>query len=398
MIKAVLLDLDNTLLGNADYVFVPAYLQCIDLYVQTTLGYNNISKALVKTVQAIPNRNRPPYLPNIDFILASLAHDTGLSLDTLSQTFASFYGEAYSQLRQCTEPIDVAPHIIQHLRELDLSVVIATNPLYPETAVYQRMAWAGLPDEPDTYALVTSANNMHFAKPNPAYFAEILARVGIEPDEAVMVGDNPLNDIAPAAAIGIHTFQVITENTAVSPSAISSGTLTDFYNAIADGWLDRLVRQPLKPGMITPQLQGNVGALHGLVSNIQPHFWHQHPDPNEWSPIQIVCHLLESEQKVQRPRLQSIQTTDNPFLVAPKAPVGAQAVPCADDGIPVVQEFAEERASTIQFLQSLQPPDWNRIARHSIFGPTTLLEMAHFTAQHDRLHINQLCETIGNCK
>jgi hypothetical protein len=26
------------------------------------------------------------------------------------------------------------------------------------------------------------------------------------------------------------------------------------------------------------------------------------------------------------------------------------------------------------------------------------LEMAHFTAQHDRLHLNQICQTLGKCE
>jgi hypothetical protein len=138
--------------------------------------------------------------------------------------------------------------------------------------------------------------------------------------------------------------------------------------------------------------------LFGTLADAKPHFWQQHPDPNEWSPIQIVCHLLESERKVQRPRLERILAENNPFLVAPPPPAEPhEALPCENDGLLVAEQMATEREKTLDWLRQIQQEDWNRPARHSIFGPTTLLEMAHFTAQHDRLHINQLCQTLGRC-
>ena len=42
-------------------------------------------------------------------------------------------------------------------------------------------------------------------KPSPVPFRLTLERIGIEPDEALMVGDWPERDIAGAAELGIHT-------------------------------------------------------------------------------------------------------------------------------------------------------------------------------------------------
>jgi hypothetical protein len=112
----------------------------------------------------------------------------------------------------------------------------------------------------------------------------------------------------------------------------------------------------------------------------------------------VVCHLAESEWKVQRPRLERIRAEDNPFIAAPKSPPGPrEAGACEEDGRAAAINFVHERLKTIAFLSELKADEWKRPARHSIFGPTTLLEMAHFTAQHDRLHINQLCQTLGHC-
>ena len=112
--------------------------------------------------------------------------------------------------------------------------------------------------------------------------------------------------------------------------------------------------------------------------------------------MQTLCHLLETEQTVHRPRLQQIMAEENPFL-PPTTPPSPDTPPCSEDGPHIAQAFLTQRLETMTWLRTLQPAHWQRPARHSIFGLTTLLEMAQFTAQHDRLHISQICQTLGKC-
>ncbi|HML24865.1 MAG TPA: DinB family protein, partial [Aggregatilinea sp.] len=81
----------------------------------------------------------------------------------------------------------------------------------------------------------------------------------------------------------------------------------------------------------------------------------------------------------------------------PNPPPGPATRTCPPNGWPVALAFAAERQITLDFLAALPADAWDRPARHSIFGPTTLLEMANFTAQHDRLHLTQLCQTVQKC-
>jgi hypothetical protein len=242
---------------------------------------------------------------------------------------------------------------------------------------------------------------VHFRKYDPSLYAEVVARISVEPDEAMMVGRLADASLAAAAFVGLHTYAV--SEKPVYPAAEAqqgtTGSLSQLQAALADDtWAESLLPPPLSPHMIEPELRGNLGALFGTLSGIQPHHWHQHPDPDEWSPLQIICHLLASETTVQRPRLERILNENNPFLVSPLPPPGPRdALPCDSDGWKAARRFAAARFRTIHRLRQLQPSDWLRPARHSIFGPTNLLEMAHFTAQHDRLHITQLCQTIGRC-
>ncbi len=385
MIKAVLLDLDNTLLRNPDHQWVAAFRQQWDRYFAERYGINQASSALRNAIGRL-NPEPATYRANADAILDALAVELPLAEEALRAAVADFYAGDYCRLKATTAPIALAAELVETLLEQNLLVAIATNPFFPEAATVERIGWAGLSGFMSDFAFITHSENMRFAKPSAAYFAETVARVGVEPDETLLVGDSATNDIAPAHAIGIHTWQVT-----------KGDELGAIYRHIQEsGWQLAYLPRQLQPSMILPQFIGNIAALHGLLSEVKPHQWLQRPDPNEWSIMQILCHLWQSEAPVHRARLQSILDRDDPFIGVPPPP-GPDIPPCHDDGYEAFHCFQREREETIRLLTALRPSQWDRTARHSIFGLTTLLEMAHFTAQHDRLHITQLCQTLGKC-
>ncbi len=378
MIKAILLDMDNTLLINPDKVFARAFLDVFEQHFSAA-GFENAVENFRDAIQAM-SREQAGNRTNRQLTLDML----GGEVDHANATLDSFYSNVYPQLEHCVSTVEGASELIYQLKDMDYEVVIATNPLYPETAIRQRMTWAGLPLDDDLYSLITSADTMHFAKPDPAYYAEILGRLGIEPDEAIMVGDSTKNDIIPAGTVGLQTFHT-------GDNGLQA-FIADLHNQ-----LKQASGLQLHPDMIEPQFRGNIGALFGFVDTVQDHFWHQRPDPEEWSIIQILCHLVTSEEENERKRLVTILQKENPFITQPEQP-GPDIEECADNGLLIAKDFMATRQKTIEFIQSLTDSDWKRPARHSIFGLTTMLEMAYFTAQHDRLHLKQLCQTIGRCE
>jgi HAD superfamily hydrolase (TIGR01509 family) len=386
MLKAVLLDLDNTLIDNAEDTFVRAYLQAAEQhFALPTQGV--IANALMQAFARMAQLRDLPRT-NFDVSLEVLAGVMQLPPTQVAAAFADFYTSTYSQLATLVRPMDGAADLIAFLRANHYAAVVATNPVYPCAAVLQRLAWAGLPT--DSYALVTHAENTHFIKPHIAYYAEVLARVGVEPDQALMVGDHAERDIAPAAQLGLHTYHF-------DPAA--GRTLHALQQQLASGALDD---QPSSMALnvegVLGELRGNVGALFGMLQDVKAHYWTQHPIPNEWSLSEIVCHLRDMERDAYRPQLQSIHTQDNPFIAATRTPPPPFEMACEVDGADVAQQFAAERQTTLAWLHTLHTDDWARKGRHSIFGVTSLLELAHFTAQHDRLHLNQLCRTLGRCE
>ena len=310
-----------------------------------------------------------------------------LPVESAAAALDEYYAGSYEALREMTTPVDGAAELIRRLLESKLLVAIATNPIYPQRAVMRRLAWAGLIDIAPDFAFITHSENMRFAKPERAYYAELAARLGVEPDECLVIGDSASNDIAPARDLGMSAWQVSVE-TGLSPILARIGN--------AD-WQHNIPAPLLNADMLEPQFKGNLAALAGLLAEVKPHQWLQRPDPDEWSILQILCHLWQAESQVHQQRLRLILEQDNPFIPA-LPPPGPHIPACHDSGMQVYHWFRSQRRNTMAMLAELSDADWARPARHSIFGLTNLLEMAHFTAQHDRLHIAQLCQTLGKCQ
>jgi FMN phosphatase YigB (HAD superfamily) len=207
MIKAVLLDMDNTLLVNPDIIFAKAFLEQFDQHMRQMLQVEQASHGFRQAIQRM-SQARDGSESNIALILRTLCEFMQRDTTAIQAAWESFYADKYPMLREYISPVAGASGLIQKLVDDGFTVVIATNPIYPETAIKQRLEWANLPTDDNVYALVTHAGNMHSAKPNPDYFAEILQYIGVEPHEALMVGDSLKSDIIPAQTLGIHPYQI----------------------------------------------------------------------------------------------------------------------------------------------------------------------------------------------
>ena len=81
--------------------------------------------------------------------------------------------------------------------------VLATNPLFPSVATENRIRWAGL--VPEDFAVYTTYENSHYCKPNPKYYLELLDKVGVKPQECLMVGNDVSEDMV-AETLGMKVF------------------------------------------------------------------------------------------------------------------------------------------------------------------------------------------------
>jgi FMN phosphatase YigB (HAD superfamily) len=191
----LLLDMDDTLLANSIDTFVPAYLQLLSRHVGPLAGGNELPKHLLKATQAMLVKRAPGETLESVFDRAFYP-PMGTSKAALREPIERFYAEVYPSLRSLTQTRPAAHRLVEDALQAGIDLVVATNPLFPRTAILQRLQWAGFTPEP--FRLISSYESFHFAKPNPAYYAEILAQLGWPNQPAAMVGNSLEDDILPA--------------------------------------------------------------------------------------------------------------------------------------------------------------------------------------------------------
>lgn len=207
MIKAALLDLDNTLIYNPDYQFAIAFIKLLNEHFQKSLQISNISEYFRKGIQQL-NHHRDSRMTNSQMMVEVLAQETHILSEQIQETLSRFYQNVYPQLKPHIKPNPIARNLIKALLKQNISIIIATQPFYPKEAVLQRLVWGNLSDYIENFALITHSDNMHSTKPAHTYYKEIINITQIDPLGAIMVGDSIENDIVPAQSIGLHTYHI----------------------------------------------------------------------------------------------------------------------------------------------------------------------------------------------
>ena len=76
--------------------------------------------------------------------------------------------------------------------------------------------------------LVTSYETSHYCKPDPRYYTEFLDKLGLNPKDCLMIGNDVGEDIKAAQSLGISTF-LITDCVIGDPGSVTtpSGSFQD---------------------------------------------------------------------------------------------------------------------------------------------------------------------------
>lgn len=204
MLNTILFDLDGTLAPFAQDEFVHIYFKALVKRL-VPMGYNGekLVAALWKGVDAMivndgtqTNRQR---------FWAVFTQELGIQALALESILDDFYAREFDAVRSVLkEDVDRGP-LIHGLREKGYTVVLATNPIFPAVAVETRLGWVGLTSA--DFEWVTTYENDRRSKPNPDYYRDILARIGKRGEECLMIGNNPVDDMA-AQEVGMSVYLV----------------------------------------------------------------------------------------------------------------------------------------------------------------------------------------------
>lgn len=201
-LRTILFDLDGTLLPMDQDEFVRGYFK---LLAQKLAPHGYEAKTLINAVWAgtaamIQNdgsqSNESAFWKRFAAVLGDKVYGEKI-------LFENFYANEFGMAKQFCGSNPAAAETVKALKEKGFQLALATNPIFPTIATEQRIAWAGL--HPTDFALYTTYENASYSKPNPAYYQQILDKLGTRAEDCLMVGNDTTDDTAPEK-LGMQIF------------------------------------------------------------------------------------------------------------------------------------------------------------------------------------------------
>ncbi|WP_161947626.1 HAD family hydrolase [Malonomonas rubra] len=206
-VRALLFDLDGTLLRVDMSRFIPSYVEGLAQYSGAYAKPKKFIRAKLGSIRNLLKTSGDGIMSNEARITSYLQAELDMPEQALVEMFQRYAAERLEELREFVRPIPLAKKILQDCRQLNLPLVLATNPVFPEFMIRARLRWAGLDDIPFDY--LTSTENSCYCKPESEYFHEISNYLQVKPENCLMIGNDAHQDMA-ATAIGMQTFLVDT--------------------------------------------------------------------------------------------------------------------------------------------------------------------------------------------
>ena len=203
MLKAVLFDLDGTLLPMDQKRFTKDYFGRLMRRI-CPFGYTpeTFLAAMQAGIDAMVDNNGSR--TNEAAFWEAFAGICGREVLERLPVFERFYEEEFDEVAPTCGYTPKAAETVRALTARGIRVALATNPLFPRIATEKRIRWAGL--TPEDFELYTTYEDIGACKPNPDYYREVLSRMGLSPDDCIMVGNDVAEDMMAAAKAGIKGF------------------------------------------------------------------------------------------------------------------------------------------------------------------------------------------------
>jgi uncharacterized damage-inducible protein DinB len=132
--------------------------------------------------------------------------------------------------------------------------------------------------------------------------------------------------------------------------------------------------------------------LRRAVADLSPDQLRARPVPGKWSTLEVVCHLVDSEQAWCH-RLKRVIAEDRPLLIGYDESRFTAALPYhkanLEEELGLLEGMRRQMARTLR----VQPESaWLRTGVHSERGLVTLTEMLQAEAEHVPHHLAQIRE------
>lgn len=200
--NTIIFDLDGTLLPMDQEQFIQIYFKEL-AKTAASFGYlpEDMQKAVWIGMKAMLENDGS--MTNEERFWESFVKIFGEEVRAMEPEFHKFYLNEFSKAKIATVPTPLSNKSVKILKEKGYKVALATNPLFPRIATLTRMEWAGL--DPLDFEIITTYENSSFCKPKLEYYKEVLAELGKDANECIMIGNDVREDMC-AAKLGMDTF------------------------------------------------------------------------------------------------------------------------------------------------------------------------------------------------
>ena len=387
----ILSDLDDTLISTNMDQFFPNYFIGLGNALKDLGSNKSIQKQVFYAVTQMESNQDPGKLLS-EIFAENFYAPLGTTEEAHKENILAFYREEYPKLRSLTTFRPEAPKLIDWCQQQNHQFAILTNPVFPQVATNERVAWAGL--DPADFPFVTTFEHFHFTKPNMAYYAECLGRLGWPEGKIVMIGDDPMRDIEPMQSLGFPTFQIHKEKNGYQGN---EGTIAD-----VKGWLEAIQSQPDSEIQFSPEanlaiMRSTPAVMDYWLRFLPTETFHTQLEIGEWNLTEIFWHLADLEEEVYLPRWERLAANPSADMKAIETDHWAEERAYRQrDPKEALRKFYESRMASLEILEGLLAegnPDLP--IRHPVYGQTTLAGMISHISHHDRSHLRQSWEIIN---
>ena len=200
MIKAVLFDLDDTLVRLNLSAFIARYVAGASRLLASAARVSPLSLGgpYVRAFLAIDAQDREDSLTNEQLFNKVFFERTSIPLDDpviadLLTYYESEVVPGFSDGIVSARPVPGARAAIEAVHDAGLICALATNPTFSLACDRARMGWAGVSE--GDFALVSTFSNSTRCKPSTRYYQELANQLGVRLDECLMVGNDAVRDI-----------------------------------------------------------------------------------------------------------------------------------------------------------------------------------------------------------
>ena len=136
-------------------------------------------------------------------------------------------------------------------------------------------------------------------------------------------------------------------------------------------------------------------ALDALAGDLDAESARVRPAPDEWAPVEILCHLRDEETEDFGARLRAVVAGETSFApINPASWVEARRYR-EEDARAILDVVRARRRASLAYLETIDPARLRAAVPLGRIGPLSGLDLLVAWVAHDRLHLAQLAATLA---